>query len=211
MSSESATVVYWSLNARATAAATVAALGGVNLTWDSDLANTWPAPKGQAPFGQLPILKVGDNTFAQSAALVRILAKLGKVQGDDVRSFGISEMITEEAVDIFSGMAKSKYAADSAAEYTKYFTEYLPAQYAYLDKLISDDGFFAGAQALQGDAALWAALYLVERCNAGLAATALATAPKLTAWKARFEAIDSIQALKPTLDARGAYFEFKQE
>ena len=201
------TLVYWALNARGTPAYVVAALGNVELKWDDATANTWPAPKASAPFGQLPLLKDGDLTLGQSMAIVRYLARKGGVDSDngDLRSAGISEMITEEAADLFSGLAKSKYGADPLADYTKFFKETLPAQYQYLENLLHAD-FFSGAKALQGDAALYAALYLIRRCSAEHADAALAGFPKLSAWIARFEAIPSIEKAKAHLDTLNPYF-----
>ena len=203
------TLVYWALNARGTPAYLVAALGGITLEWDDATANSWPAPKGTAPFGQLPMLKDGDLTLAQSFALVRYLARKGGVQGDDLKAFGLSEMVTEEAADLLGGLAKSKYASDPLDAYTKFFNETLTQQLGYLNNLLHGD-FFGGDKPLQGDAALYSVLYLIHRCNASLLDTVLASAPKVQAWYARFGALDQIAKALTVLDAKGAYFTWPQ-
>ena len=203
------TLVYWSLNARANPAFFVAALGGITLEWDDTTANTWPAPKGTAPFGQLPLLKDGGLTLSQSFALVRYLARKGGVQGDDLASYGISEMITEEAADLFGALAKSKYAADPIDAYTKFYDETLTTQLGYLANLLHGP-FFGGEKALQGDAALFAVFYLISRNNADLFKATLAKAPKVEAWYHAFAALPSIQAALKIADAKGAYFTWPQ-
>lgn len=207
--SASTTLIYWSLNARATPSFIVAALGNVALEWDDGTANSWPAAKPSAPFGQLPLLKDGDLTLGQSFALVRYLAKKGGVQGEDLVHFGVSEMITEEASDLFGGLVKAKYDADPLAGFNKLFNETLTTQAGFLENLLKGD-FFGGDKALQGDAALFAVLYLYKRANAELLSTVLAAHPKLNAWFARFAALPNIAKAVGILDAKGAYFTWPQ-
>lgn len=200
------TLVYWGLNARATPLYFVAALGGVKLNWDSDTANAWPAAKGEAPFGQLPFVKDGDVTLAQSFALVRYLGRKGGVQGHDLAAYGRTEQITEEAVDLFNAINKAKYAADSLGEFTKFFDSDLPTHFGHLDKLLAHHTFFSGDQALQGDAALYGVLYIAERLSPERLHTALSAFPKLTAWKAATEALPTIAAAKAHIDSLPSYF-----
>ena len=207
--SAAATLIYWGIVARGTPAYLVAALGGETLNWDTETANAWPAAKSEAPFGQLPFVRDGDVKIAQSMALVRYFARKHNLQGDSLAAYGSTEQITEEASSLFEGLAKCKYGADPLADYNKYFDTYLPAQLAYLENLLTHS-FFSGEKPLQGDAALYSAIYIIGRCNADKLNAALAHAPKVAAWKAAFEAIPSIAAAKAHLDTLGAYFTWPQ-
>jgi glutathione S-transferase len=204
------TLVYWGLNARATTSWFTAALGKVHVHWDDATANTWPATKGETPFGQMPYLKDEGHVYAQSMAIVRYLAKKGGIQGEDLHSFGVSEMVTEESVDIVGSMIAAKYNADPAAAYHTFFNTFLPTHYALLEKLLGTKHYFAGEKPLQGDAVLYGVLYLVERCNKGHAETALANHHHLQQWRHRFGEIPEIAAAKAKLDGYGAYFQFPE-
>lgn len=177
-------LVYWKLcNARGTLPALVAAYAGDDMTWDEKTANSWPASKAESPFGQLPVYKDGGLVLSQSMAIVRYLARKNKLDGgDDLKKFGISEMLVEEHNDLVVGMGKAKYGADPEAEHKKYFEEFLPLQYALLEKLCPEKGFFTGDAVVLGDLAIFTALYAISRCNEACAAAALKTAPKLSAW-----------------------------
>ena len=48
--------VYWGLNARGQLPMLLLRSANIEYIWDKDTANTWPAPKKDTPFGQLPIL-----------------------------------------------------------------------------------------------------------------------------------------------------------
>jgi len=67
-----ASIVYWKMtNARGTLPAIINAYGEGDMKWDDATANTWPATKASATFGQLPYLVDGDAKVSQSMAIAR--------------------------------------------------------------------------------------------------------------------------------------------
>ena len=46
--------VYWKANSRALAPMLMLDAAGIEYVWDDATANTWPKPKSDLPFGQLP-------------------------------------------------------------------------------------------------------------------------------------------------------------
>jgi glutathione S-transferase len=203
-------LVYWKIsNGRGTLPALVAAYAGVGMEWDEKTANTWPAPKAQSPFGQLPIYIDGDVTLSQSMAIVRYIARKNKLDGgDDLKVFGISEMLTEEYNDIVAGLGKAKYSAESEveAEHKKFYSEGLPTQYAYLEKLCPEEGFFTGASVVLGDLAILTGIYSTIRCNEEHGNAALAASPKLAAWYKRLTGEEKVAAYLDTLKDVATYF-----
>jgi glutathione S-transferase len=61
-------------------------------TDNPDLAGLKP----ELPFGQLPYLVHGDFKLAQSNAILRYVAKLAKLEGDNEHEYGLSNMYIEE-------------------------------------------------------------------------------------------------------------------
>ena len=204
------TLVYWDLVARATPAYFTAALANVELYWDSATANTWPADKPNAPFGQLPYIKDGETTIAQSNALIRYLSRKGGIQGDSLATYGLAESVVEEAADLFNAIGKAKHSENPVAGYTTFFEETLPLHLSYLSKLLSGP-FFGGKVALYGDAALYGLFYILFRLNQEKFDAALATAPALQQWYADFGKIEAIEKAVTVLSQKGAYFTWPEE
>tara|TARA_R110002050_G_scaffold294634_1_gene452626 strand:+ start:517 stop:1143 length:627 start_codon:yes stop_codon:yes gene_type:complete len=204
------TLVYWDLVARATPAYFTAALANVEIHWDSATANTWPADKPNAPFGQLPYIKDGDVTIAQSGALIRYLSRKGGIQGDSLATYGLAESLVEETADLFNAIAKAKYDDNPLKAFTTFFEETLPVHLNYLIKLLSGP-FFGGQVALYGDAALYGLFYILSRLNEEKFKAALAAVPALQQWYTAFGKIDVIEKAVTVLSQKGAYFTWPEE
>lgn len=213
-------LVYWKINARATPALFVAALAGIPITWDHMTAKTWPTPKPQMPFGQLPVLYHNGAIIAESMTIARYLGRMGGIDsyhtGDaatDLTSFGISDMLIERAADLFHDMISNKYIEKSYAGYITFFTDAgvesgLITHLRYLETLLGDRLFFAGDAPLQGDAVLFAFLYIVRCCSDTRTDEAMSGFPKLVAWKERFEQIPGIVKALADLKPIESYFLF---
>ena len=57
--------IYWKLATRAQAPMLMLRAANINYVWDDQTANTWPKPKENMPFGQLPVL-VHNGRVVQS-------------------------------------------------------------------------------------------------------------------------------------------------
>jgi len=100
------TIVYWDLCARAHIAKVLLHAGGVEFDIDTATANTWPAPKEEMPFGQLPVLKHGDLVIAQSKAINNYCARLAGLYPTDAAEAAFCDMCIEECTDKFSLLSK---------------------------------------------------------------------------------------------------------
>jgi len=61
-----------------------------------DFKSEWPALKEKTPYGQLPTLKVGDKTFAQSLAILMWAGKQGNGKAypqEDMKKFEIDQAL----------------------------------------------------------------------------------------------------------------------
>lgn len=142
-------LVYWPMKARGYAPLVLAKFGHVDLEWDK--AGEWPAIKGKAPFGQLPILIDGEHTYAQSAAIIRIIARRAGLQGGSDHEYALNEMLIEEFGDIYNGLNKANYASDKEAGLKDFFENGCKTQLGYLEKLIGASGRFSSSRLLVGD------------------------------------------------------------
>lgn len=181
-------MVYWSVKSRGLAIAAVAAMGKVDFKWNSDTANTWPAPKEKSPMGQLPFLQDGDVLIGQSMACLRYVARAGGLQGDDNADFGTNETILEEYAEIFNKISADQYAPSRKEAFDKTFSEYMPKHLGNLEKNLKDNKF--SSKILSGEVAVAVLLYVLLE----LQPDCLDAFPKL---KAFYEYMCTIDELKP--------------
>lgn len=104
------TLIYWNCKARNYHILVVAKAGGINLDFKTEF--DMAALKAELPFGQLPYLVDGNVRLAQSNAIFRYVAKKGNMTGDTPEAYADSEMLTEEAADIYNLLAKANYSSD---------------------------------------------------------------------------------------------------
>lgn len=91
---------------------------------------------------------------AQSNAIARYVARKGHLQGDNDKDFAMSEMLIEEASDIYGVLVKAHYATgDRAANWKKALSEDIPAHLANLEKLLHGPQFCS--KVLAGDLAIY--------------------------------------------------------
>ena len=112
---------YWPIKARSYASLVVAKAGGIAVEVEGNPDLGGLKASGALPFGQLPYLEDGDVKIAQSNAILRYLAKKGGLSGNTEAAFATSEMLIEEANDLFNMMVKAHYAADKATAWADTF------------------------------------------------------------------------------------------
>jgi len=109
--------------------------------------------KAKSPFGQMPLLIVGGKTvIAQSAAIVRYLAKLGGLYGKNLEEAGRIDMIGESfAGDIGSAFSAAWYEKDAKVKEEKlnvFWSQTFPQWSGYLEKMlvanVKGHGWFVG-------------------------------------------------------------------
>jgi len=70
--------------------------------------------KDKMPFGQMPVLELKDGTkIAQSAAIERYLARLGKLYGKDETEAAVIDMVCEGLTDTLKGLMKALFESGS--------------------------------------------------------------------------------------------------
>jgi glutathione S-transferase len=200
-------IVYWNICGRAHLAMAMLHAGNVEYDLDSATANTWPAPKSDCPFGQLPILKHGDLVLAQSGAITRYCARIAGLFPADAVSAAKCDMVLEECADLYSLMIKAKYPANPSKEekmaaWDKIKLEHLPAHLSYLERLLekSSDSFFGGSSPNAADVALAATMGVYFL--AGFPETTLEAYPKLKHVVTEANKLGSLSLFQPG----GPYF-----
>ena len=193
------TLHYWGIRARNWAALTIAHYGGVKVNWKKDTGADFY--KVHSPFGQLPLL-TGPDGFAlgQSMAITRFLSRKAGLQGDSDADFARSELLLEEATDLFTAVAKAHYGANRKADMDKVFGEVLPQHYAALEKLFI--GETLSGKVLAGDLVIGSFLNIAGK----LQADHLDNFPKL---KAFYEKLAGDAKISPLWgdETIGMYFE----
>merc|ERR1711966_515781 len=93
---------YFPLMAKGLQPTLVLEVGG--LGWDASPVqfDEWGALKPTTPFGQLPILTTDDGAFAQSTAIVNIMARKAGIEGKTDKDFAISQMLIAEGEDLYN-------------------------------------------------------------------------------------------------------------
>jgi len=115
---------------------------------------TWSEQhKAKSPFGQMPLLLVGGKTMiAQSAAIVRYLAKLGGLYGKTLEEAARIDMIGEcfsgELGNVFSAAWYDKDAKAKEEKINKFWNETFPQWTGLLEKQLVGNakghGWFVG-------------------------------------------------------------------
>lgn len=162
--------VYWGLNARAQMSMLMLRSANIDYVWDMDTANTWPSPKDQMPFGQLPALFHNGLMVAQSGTIARYCAKLANIWPANIEKNVKADMLMEHSEDIFTLFAKAKYAGDDDAQrsaWQEVKSTKLPQKLNYLVNLLSDKTFFSGDNYHAGDVAIFSTMYLMVQAGLG--------------------------------------------
>jgi glutathione S-transferase len=162
--------VYWSVNARALTPMLMLEAAGIEYTWDSDTANTWPKPKDSMPFGQLPVFYHNDMCIAQSGTITRYCAKLAGLTSLNNKENVISDMLQEHCNDIYNDFGKAKYCPDVPEIKAKYGWESvrntnLPSKLNYLEKMLANKSYFNGDQLQWGDICVFSMVEICSQAN----------------------------------------------
>lgn len=169
---------------------------------DFDLA----AMKPELPFGQAPYIVHGDVKLAQSNAILRYVARIAGLSGDNDAEFALSEMLIEEATDLYNMMVKANYSSDKGAAYTEMFAGPFKTQLEYLEKLLPGGEtpyFKAGEKRLAGGIAIASAIDLACGMEPPLVDWMATNTPKLSAF---MTAILASSAFPDSLKSMPAYF-----
>jgi glutathione S-transferase len=167
------TLIYWKIAARGQLPVLLLSAGSVDFVYDDATANAWPEEKEKMPFGQLPVLKIGDKMIAQSGAIVRYCAKIANLLPADDLEVATVDSIMEQCNDVFSAMVKAKYTEDDTkrkAAWKKFQHETLSQKMDRINTMLANTGevFFGGKQPNAADVAIFSTLNLVEKAGVKL-------------------------------------------
>ena len=160
--------VYWKIAARAQTPMLLLHAGNVQYTWDDVTANAWPEPKFSQPFGQLPVLYHDDLGVAQSGTVTRYCARLAGLWPEDKKEWLKVDMLIEHCNDIYTLMAKAKYAGNNAAQYKAWgelADNKYPEHVAWLVKMLGSDDYFGRTEPNAGDVVVFSVLNLADRAG----------------------------------------------
>jgi len=161
----------------------------------------WPALKPTAPYGQMPFLKVGGHTIAQSAAMERWAARAAKMYGANDLQAAQVDMVCEGVNDAMAKFSPALFNKDENEKKTllaAYFKDEFPKWGTALTGLLKSNagsGYFVGADATLADVRCYVAFDMIRNVNAeafkafpelSALLDRVAARPKVAAWiKAR--------------------------
>ncbi|MBK9259569.1 MAG: glutathione S-transferase family protein [Polyangiaceae bacterium] len=185
-------LLYFPLRGRAEPIRLLFALAKVSYT-NTGVTN-WPEFKPKTPLGQLPVLiergDAGEKQIAQSGAIMRHLARVFDLYGQDEDQKVRADFIAETASDWRAKWAPVVFAAFMNTEQTvidKYWAD-LPTTLSLFDRLLGNDDFFAGKSPTFADVLVFDTI----DGNVGLKPECLKDFPRLTAFVARFRELPGI-------------------
>jgi len=112
----------------------------------------WPARKGEMPYGQMPVLEVDGEKFAESHAIERFLARSYNLygSGSPMDAFRI-DMVCEGLIDISTAYGNIKYRAkeeEKKDKFAAFFKDDVPKWLGNLTTVLKKNnggkGFFVG-------------------------------------------------------------------
>jgi len=143
---------------------------------------------GTLPYGQLPVLHVGDTILAQSTAIARYCGQLsGHYPAEPLHAACVDELLAtaNQISGLISPSMRAKDAASKLEMRTQLATETLPQWFAFLtQRLENNEGspYFVGDQLTVADLAIWRLLdWLTSGLLDGLPKTMLDSFPVLAA------------------------------
>lgn len=187
--------IYWKANSRALAPMLMLDAANIEYIWDDNTANTWPEPKNEMPFGQLPVLLHNDMKIAQSGTITRYCAMLAGLMSLNENENVVSDMVHEHCNDIFDDFGRAKYCPDISELKEKIgwnvvVSEKLPNKLNYLEKMLEGKKYFNGDQLQWGDICVFA---MIELCNQGKMFHVFENYPNLKSHYARVSTYGNIQ------------------
>lgn len=195
-------LLYFKLRGRGEAARLALAYTETEFVDDRRDFAEFPALKGTLPFGQLPVLYVGDVAIPQSFSIVRYIARNcggGKLYPTDPVQAAIAESIADQVADVGTAGYAASNSADKAAALAAFKADKLPGMMKGIVSYLGDAPFFGGAQPNFADFILYA---FVERSPSwGLDVCEGGAFPTIKAHSERFRALPQL----------GAYFARRAE
>jgi len=112
----------------------------------------WPAKKAEMPYGQMPVLEVDGEKFAESHAIERYLARSFNMYGSGSAVDGLRiDMVCEGLVDLTSAYSNIRYRAkeeEKKDKFTALFKDDVPKWLGFLTNALKKNnggkGFFVG-------------------------------------------------------------------
>ena len=160
-------LTYWLVQGRSNFAQAMLIAGKVPYEIDSDTANSWPAPKSDMPFENIPVLQHGDLVLGQSGAITRYCARLAGLYPSDSQEIAKCDMYLDQIMDMFGAIFKGKNAPDKdskIAAWKMLETEYLPKHFKMFEKNLVNSGkpFLGGDKPNAADVAFFAVYGIYE-------------------------------------------------
>jgi len=158
---ESYKLTYFNIKALAEPIRFIFAYAGVEYEDNRIERENWPAVKENYPWGQLPVLQVGDKTLSQSNTIARYLAKKYDLRGDDDWEAAKMDEYADALTDFRGEWRKHFTEQDETkkAELKKNFDEVVVPKYlSKFDKIVADNG----GQFLVGKRVSWIDLQLAH-------------------------------------------------
>lgn len=188
-------LLYFKLRGRGEASRLALAYTGTEFVDDRRDFAEFPAFKETLPFGQLPVLYVGDVAIPQSFTIIRYIARNcggGKLYPADPVQAAIAESICDQISDVGSAGYAASNSADKAAALAAFKADKLPAMMKGIVAYLGDKPFFGGAEPNLADFILYA---FIERTPSwGLDITESGAFPTIAAHSERFRALPQLAA-----------------
>jgi len=129
---------------------------------------TWPQLKPLTPYGQLPILDIGDVRIAQSAAIDMYIARIGNLYGKTPLEAARMDMIMEGLKDLAENFFKtqSANADEKKAKVGDFVNTEFPKQATIFTNLLKQNaegkGYFVGDNVSVADIAFFRVMEILE-------------------------------------------------
>jgi len=167
--------------------------GGVSFTDERIEQDAWAALKSAQPYGQMPVLTVGEKKIAQSGSIVRYIARHHGLQGAN----DCEQTSLDSAWEAVNDIRVKGYQAKSSKDEAKMaeFVAAAPAAFALLEKNAGEhSGHFAGNKISYVDIAIYYLLFQLATEKADLIEAVKKDNPKLKAIAESVEKNEKIAA-----------------
>jgi len=118
----------------------------------------WPAKKGEMPYGQLPVMELDGEKFAESHAIERFLARSFNLYGASATDALRIDMVCEGLIDVSTAYGNIKYRAkeeEKKEKFAAFFKDDVPKWLGFLTTVLKKNhggkGFFVGDSATLAD------------------------------------------------------------
>ncbi|PNH03804.1 Hematopoietic prostaglandin D synthase [Tetrabaena socialis] len=151
---------YFGLPGRGETARLCLTVGGIPFEDVVYEFSTWPASKAKMPFGQMPVLEVGEKMLAQSGAIERYTAKLaGLYPEDPLEAAEVDQamFLMSDFFELFTPTFRLK-AEEKVAARLAILEGKGKDMLGHISKLLASGGYIAGGKLSLGDIAVYVSL-----------------------------------------------------